>query len=300
MRDERGRVVMIDGEIVAPERATVSVYDRGFLYGDSVFEAMRTYEGVPFALADHVERLFRSAERVFIDIPVSREAIASEVLEAAAAALPVSNVVRVHCTRGTGPLALDPAEAHDPTRVILVEPAHLPSTADYREGIRALLVRTERVTDNTAAAGAKVANYLVSLLALREARATGAKEAIIVDGHGRVLEGTTSNVFAVTAGTVMTPPESEGILSGITRKYVLEAAGKLGIQVRITTMSTGDLLTADEVFVSSTIRELLPVVEVDGQPIGDGRPGAITRLVHEAFRKAGGLTGALPWEQPGP
>jgi branched-chain amino acid aminotransferase len=292
-------VVMIDGLIVSPDRAVLSVFDRGFLYGDSVYEVMRTYDGVVFALREHMERLFRSARQVFIDIPVSEEQLTSEVLQVAAALPGPSLSVRVHVTRGEGPLGHDFAAVHDPKRVIIAVPMHPPSDEDYRRGIAVALFRTQRTVDNTPAAGAKVANYLVSLLALREAHATGAKEAIIVDGRGRVLEGATSNVFVVRGGELVTPPESEGILSGITRSYLLRAAASIGISVRETSLTRGDLVDADEVFLSSTSREVLPVTTVDGSLIAAGQVGPVTRSIHRAFRKLGGLPPMLPGETPG-
>lgn len=299
MENRPGRLVMIDGSAVLPERALVSVYDRGFLYGDSVFEVLRTYDRKPFALEEHVERLFDSAARVAIEPAVSRETLQTEILEALGrSGAEGDSVVRVQITRGTGPLGLDPTFARNPTRVILVEPISLPPFDDYRNGIGVLLVRTERTADNTQAAGAKVANYLVSLLALRDAHAAGAKEAIIIDGRGRVLEGTTSNVFLVKDRVLLTPPETEGILPGITRRHLLDAASSVEIPVRITTLTSGDLTNADEVFISSTVREVLPVVRVGDQVIGDGVVGEVSRTIHRQFRKDGALPSLMPWEDP--
>jgi len=300
MENRPGRLVMIDGSAVQPERAVVSVYDRGFLYGDSVFEVLRTYDRRPFALEEHVQRLFESAARVAIDPAVSREALQAEIVDALQrSGAEGESVVRVQITRGIGPLGLDPSFARHPTRVILVEPISLPPFDDYRNGIGVLLVRIERTADNTQAAGAKVANYLVSLLALRDAHAAGAKEAIIVDGRGRVIEGTTSNVFLVKERVLLTPPETEGILPGITRRHLLEAAASIDLPVRITTLTSGDLINADEVFISSTVREVLPVVRVDDQVIGDGLVGKITRAIHRQFRKDCSLPSRMPWEDPG-
>ncbi len=290
------RFVVIDGQMVDAEHAVVSVYDRGFLYGDSVFEVLRSYQGAPFALAEHVARLFESARRVAIDSPISQQAMAGEIQGAVSSCSNAQCVVRVHLTRGSGPLGLDPSHARHPLRVVFVEPLVLPPIEDYRDGISVVLVRTERTADNTAAAGAKVANYLVSLLALRDAHARGAKEAIILDGRGRVLEGTTSNVFAVSRTTLLTPPENEGILPGITRRFLLRAAEELGIPLRITTLCAGDLTTADEVFVSSTVREVLPVVRINETTVGQGKAGVLTRAIHEKFRRMNGLPTEMPWQ----
>jgi len=201
------RIVSIDGTLHAPEDAKVSVYDRGFLYGDSVFETIRTYSGKCFALAEHMTRLERSAAMVGIPMPITPEAFAAEIvaaISAAQAGAPSSaapaadSYVRAMLSRGMGPLGLDPSAAVAPLRVILVEALQTPAAALYRDGIAVITVRTERAAD--AAHGAKVGNYLASLLALRAARAAGAHEALVLDAQGRILEGTTSNVFLVKAG----------------------------------------------------------------------------------------------------
>jgi branched-chain amino acid aminotransferase len=290
-----GRLVSIDGALRAPAQATVSVYDRGFLYGDSVFETVRTYGGAPFALDEHLARLARSAERVAMDLPVAVAVLRSEVLDALAQADNPESYARVMITRGTGPLGLEaPAEAR-PLRVILVEPLRLPPVAQYRQGISAITVRTERAAD--AAHGAKVGNYLASLLALREARRAGAAEALLLDGAGNVLEGTTCNVFVVEGATLRTPPEDAGILAGITRAHILTVARAAGMAVEEAVVSRARLLAAAEVFVCSSIRELVPVIAVDGIPIGRGTPGPVTRRLHTAFRRAVRAPGPDPWEQ---
>jgi branched-chain amino acid aminotransferase len=181
--------------------------------------------------------------------------------------------------------------------VILVEPLSPLPAALYRRGVKTITVRTPRAADE-AARGAKVSNYLTSLLALREARASDAHEALILNAAGEVLEGTTSNVFAVERGALVTPPEEAGILAGITRAHVIEAAGELGIPIRLETLSAARLAAADEVFITSTLREILPVTHVDGQPIGGGDPGPVTRAVHAGFRQKAGLGAEpMPWEE---
>jgi branched-chain amino acid aminotransferase len=279
------RIVILNGQVILAEAAAISVYDRGFLYGDSVFETIRTYGGKPFALGEHLARLERSAERVFIPLPASVEVIAAEVEKGLALAKNPESFVRVMLTRGTGPLGLDPDLAHDPSRVVLIEPFSPPLPEAYEEGIDAILVHAARATDASSAAGAKVANYLTSLLAIREARRKGATEAFIVDAHGAVLEGTTSNVFYVKEGALVTPPENAGILAGITRAYVLRAAADIGVTAELREVREPELFAADEVFISSTLREILPVVRLDGRAIAHGRPGPVTRRLHEAFRK---------------
>ncbi len=278
-------VVMLDGEVFAPEAARVSVFDRGFLYGDSVFETIRTYGGRPFELRAHLERLARSADRVFIDLPVSLEQVEDEVQRAVAAAANAESYIRVMVTRGSGELGLEPRDRVAPLRVVIVTPLSPPAPSAYARGIDVVTFRTRRTVDSTAAAGAKVANYLVSVLAMREARAVGAAEALVVDGEGCVVEGATSNVFALIDGRLVTPPEEAGILPGITRRRLLAAARQLELPLELRALPLDELCGADEVFVSSSIRELLPVVRVDGAPIGSGVPGPTTLSLLRQFRE---------------
>ncbi|MDP9035496.1 MAG: aminotransferase class IV, partial [Myxococcota bacterium] len=280
-----GRAVMIDGVLLSPENAKVSVYDRGFLFGDAVFEVLRTYGRKPFALEEHLSRLRRSAQSVFIELPVDEPTLNSEVLAALTAVGDTDgdSYVRIVVTRGIGPLTLDPHTAGCPARVILVEPVAPPPRAAYVSGIAVVLVPTRRAVEDTSAAGAKVTNYLPNLLALREAKGRAAQEALIVDVAGHVVEGATSNVFLVSAGVLCTPPVHAGILAGITRASILAAAADLRIPTAERTLLPEDIYAADEVFVTSSIREVLPVVLADGRAIGGGVPGHLTRAVHRRF-----------------
>jgi branched-chain amino acid aminotransferase len=298
-------VVFVDGERRSPERAVVSVYDRGFLYGDSVFEVIRTYGGQPFGLAEHVERLHRSAAKLAIELPWTPaaliEELAAEVREAGFA----ESYVRVVVTRGAGPLGLDTDLAERPTRVTLVHPLTLPPAQVYRDGIAVLVTSSARATDGTAAEGAKASNYLANLLALRAAKARGAYEPLFVEASGGsgerlVLEGGSSNVFAVFGDRLVTPPERR-ILSGVTRRYVLASAEAAGLRPEIADLPLSALLRADEACITSTVREIVPVVRVvDAErehSIGSGAPGPAVRRLHHAFRAHVGVAvGRMPWE----
>lgn len=280
-----GRLVSIDGRIVGSDEAVVSVYDRGFLYGDSVFETVRTYDQQPFALAEHLERLARSAAFVHIPLPVALGDLDREVRAVIQAAENVESYARIMLTRGTGPIGLDPTSPLVPLRVILVEPLQPPAPSLYEQGIGVILVQTQRAGDATGGT-AKVGNYLASVLALSKARAEGAHEALILNLRGEVAEGTTSNVFMVRDGAVVTPPLDAGILPGITRARLLAAARAEGIEIREAPIVPDELRSADEVFISSSIREVLPVVRIDGAPVGDARPGPITKALHRAFQRS--------------
>ncbi|HEX8790691.1 MAG TPA: aminotransferase class IV [Polyangiaceae bacterium] len=286
---ERGRVVSIDGVLRSPDQATVSAYDRGFLYGDAVFEVFRTYGGKPFALDEHLTRLRRSAERVFIPMPVDDGTLRLEIEEALGVAGNDESYVRLVLTRGSGPLSLDPDSASHPLRVLYVEPVVPPPRDAYVNGVALVSVHTRRATDETTAAGAKVSNYLANLLAMREAKGKGAHEALIVDARGHVVEGASSNVFVVSGGRLSTPPESAGILVGITRAHVLDAALALGIPVEERDLALDDVYGAEEAFITSSIRELVPVVRVDDRVIGKGAPGPTSRALHRRFRDDVGM-----------
>ena len=281
--------VSIDGRVVAGPDARVSVLDRGFLYGDSVFEVFRTYGGRPFAMKEHLERLERSAERIMISMPVSLQTLSEEVGATITEAQRGSNndwYVRVVLTRGSGPLTYDPSTARDPLRVIIVVPVTVPPPERYDKGASVVLAQASRPTDDARASGAKASNYLANLLVVHEAKQKGAHEAIVLGKRGQLLEGASSNLFVVKDGKVRTPIPEPGILVGITRATVLAAGVRLGIDIEETELFPDDLLSADEAFITSSIREVMPVVTADGQAIGDGKPGPITQQLRDGYLQA--------------
>lgn len=297
--------VWIDGARADDPR--VSVYDRGFLYGDSVFEVIRTYGGEPFGLAEHIARLHRSAHKIAMDLPWPEASLHEEVLANVREAAHPESYIRIVVTRGVGQLGLDPDLGGTPMRVVMIHPLTLPPQPVYREGVAVFIVTSTRATDGTAAEGAKASNYLANLLALREAKQHGAYEPVFVhnthkaDASGAawdVLEGGTSNVFAVFGDTLVTPPERR-ILGGITRKHVM-AAAKHVVEEPIPLTR---FRSADEVFLTSTIREIVPVVRIvepgGSHLVGRGVPGPKTRAIHRAFRAhVGAPTSPMPWEPP--
>ncbi|MGB3051062.1 MAG: aminotransferase class IV [Polyangiales bacterium] len=285
--------VAIDGEVFDRDEARVSVFDRGFLYGDSVFEVFRTYAGIPFAETEHLERLTRSAARLMIPMPVSIETLSSEVRATLDAAGEGDWYVRVIVTRGTGPLTYDPTTARGPLRVIIVAPVSVPPAEHYERGVAVALLEASRPTDDARASGAKASNYLANLLAVHEAMQKGAQEALMLGRDGQILEGASSNLFIVKDGKVRTPEPQPGILVGITRATVMAAAAQEGIEVEEGEVRPDDLFGADEAFLTSSIREVMPVVFADGRTIGSGTPGPLTKRLHAGYLRAVALaTGA--------
>lgn len=277
-------VIDIDGELFPPDQARISVFDRGFLYGDSAFEAMRTYAKRSFRERDHLDRLQRSCERLRIALPISLDELGRRVARAIEHSDLPECYIRIVVTRGSGPMGLDLTLASAPSVVVYALPLKLPEARIYREGIAVHLVHTVRSTDGGPAAGAKTSNYLASMLALDDARRGGASEAIIVDAHGHVVEGTTSNIFLVRDGALYTPPALAGILEGITRRTVFELAAARGMACREIELRAADLHAASEVFITSSIREIVPVVRVDDVVIGGGAPGPSTLALIDAYR----------------
>ncbi|MBW2458519.1 MAG: aminotransferase class IV [Deltaproteobacteria bacterium] len=292
------RRVLIDGVGYPPEGAKISAYDRGFLYGDSVFETVRTYGGRLFALTEHLARLVRSASQIGLRLPVSTEQLAEETERAVREGDNAESYARIMITRGSGPVDLDPMSAEQPLRVIFIAPLVTPPAAHYRDGITVHSVETVRASD--AAGSAKLGNYLASALALRLAREAGAVEALVVNRDGVVVEGPTSNVFMVRDGALVTPPLEIGVLEGITRGIVIQLAGELGLEVRFEAYPPEQVAQSDELFLTSSLREVIPVVLVDERQIGDGKPGPVTRSLHRAFRQHVGFDGLLPHEASAP
>jgi len=261
---------------------------------------LRTYGGRAFEEGEHLSRLGRSAERIGLALPWASARLSAEIgrvlaaagegREAGEAAAPGAApwnegelTVRLVVTRGSGELGLDPALAADPKVILLALPLHAPPLAAYREGVTVALVGDTPV-GRPREPSAKTGAHLAHVLALRQARAAGAHEALTVDRDGFVIEGASSNVFAVKAGAVATPPLDAGILPGVTRAVVLELARAAGLPVREERLRPGDLARADELFLTSTAREILPVTRVGGQPVGTGAPGPLTRRLHALFR----------------
>jgi branched-chain amino acid aminotransferase len=278
-------IVSVDGIIGPTESAQISIFDRGFLYGDSVYEVIRTYEGVPFELQRHLDRLHESAQRIAMRLPVGLEQLTEEVLQTHRASTNADSYLRVVVTRGAGPIGLDVSLAQNQRRFVIAKPLDevTPSDDVYVDGVKIALVSVRRNLRTAIDPQAKTGNYLNSVMALMEARKEGAFEAIMLGHKGHITEGASSNVFAVVGDTVLTPPLEAGILMGITRRVVLEVARENEIRILELPLTEDVLLNADEAFITSSIREIVPVVQVDDQVLGLGRPGPVVTKIRELF-----------------
>jgi branched-chain amino acid aminotransferase len=277
--------VHVGGRVVPPEQARVSVFDRGFLYGDSVYETIATVGGRPFALAEHLDRLARSGERIGLAVP-PRSALEQAIAVTLAAAGNEESRIRVMVTRGEGGGDLDPALALAPQLLVIVSPLHAPSAEMYDKGVSAEIVSVARNDPRAIDPAVKSGNYLNNVLALAEARRrSGAYEAILCAPSGSVAEGATSNLFAVQAGVVRTPALSVGILDGVTRGKVLGLCRDNGIAcAEVDHLAPDEVRSAQEVFITSSTRGVLPVTTVDRRPVGAGVPGPLTRRLIELYR----------------
>jgi branched-chain amino acid aminotransferase len=276
-------VASIDGSIVPLAEARTSVLDRGFLYGDAVFEALRTYRGRPDALDSHLARLEQSCAILRIALGITRAQFADEIERAIASVGAPDCYVRIMVTRGERPDGLAPAGAGPAHRVIIARPLTPTSDSLYERGIH---VRSTTAPPSPLWAGAKPAAYLNNMLALGRAQEVGADDAILLGAHGELLEGATSSLFLVKDGALLTPPLALGILPGITRDRVLASAATIGVPCREKLLHIHDAYRADELFLTSSVRLIVAVVSVDGMRVHDGQPGPITRRVAAAYRAA--------------
>jgi branched-chain amino acid aminotransferase len=280
-----GVFASINGHIAPPQEARISVFDNGFTFGDSVYETLRTYGGRPFALGRHLTRLRASAGRLGIAIPLPDDQLAGWLDELLARGANPESYIRFIVSRGVGDISYRFERVQGPTVVMVVKPYEPLPDACFSEGIAVVISGVRRNSPQALDPAIKSCNLLNNYLAVREAQAKGAMEALMLNEQGELAEGASSNVFVVKDGTVVTPPLSAGILAGITREVILGLARPLGIPMREWTLRVPDLLDADEAFVTSTLKEAAPIRLVGDRPIGTGRPGPITLRILAAFRE---------------
>ncbi|MBI3621886.1 MAG: aminotransferase class IV [Nitrospirae bacterium] len=280
------RVVSVNGRLQPAADARVSIFDRGLLYGDGIFETFRIYDGRPFRFNDHWRRLQRSTRSIGLRLPHTAAWFHRQIDTLLDANLLTDALVRLTITRGAGPAGLEPPTTVAPTIILFARPfAGYPKIL-YQRGLTVIIASIRRPPPSATPPYAKSLSYLGGILAKREAVQRGANDALLLSVEGHVCEGTTSNLFFVRAGTLYTPSVQTGLLQGITRQVVLELARRLKIPVRQGLFLPKTLLAANELFLTNTSYEVMPVVKVDGRRIGTGKPGPVTRRLHQAFQRA--------------
>jgi len=277
--------IYMNGQLVPERAAKVSVFDHGLLYGDGVFEGIRSYNGRVFMLEAHIDRLYRSAKAIDLTIPLSREGLTRAVVRTCKANRTLNGYIRLIVTRGVGSLGLNPYTCKTPQVIIISGAIQLYPPKLYEEGLSIITVGTLR--NHTEAVNPKIKslNYLNNILAKIEAINAGCMEAIMLNPQGFVAEATGDNVFAVRGKVLITPPPWCGTLDGITRNVVMQLASDRGFEAVEDVLTRYDLYTADEVFLTGTAAEVIPVVKIDRRTIGSGKPGAVTRQLAQAFHR---------------
>lgn len=277
--------IYIDGKYYPKEQARISVYDHGLLYGDGIFEGIRAYNGRVFRLEEHLERLYLSARSILIEVPLSRDEMREAILETLRRNKLEDSYIRLLVTRGVGDLGLDPRKCPKASVIIIADTIKLYPPETYENGLKLIIASTRKNSPDALSPRIKSLNYLNNILAKMEAYNAGAAEAVMLDRHGYLTECASENIFIVKDNVLFTPTAVVGILEGITRSVVMELGHKLGYEVQMAFLTAHDLYVADEVFVTGTGAELLPVVEIGGRQVGDGKVGPATRRLLDAFRQ---------------
>jgi len=284
-------VVFVNGTITDADRASVAVFDHGFLFGEGIYETLRTYAREPFLFERHLRRLRHSASLLALDVPWSDADLLADVRKTMAAQPGLTGpsgveeaYIRILVTRGVGDLSYNPAACPQPSLVIIVKPFPGQPERTFSQGIKIALVSVRRNHPQALNPEIKSNNLINNALAMQEAIRRGAEEALMLNQAGELAECAQSNVFLVRGGAVRTPPLTAGLLPGVTREYVLELAASLGLDAREARLTPDDLQAADEVFITGTTREVTPVVAVDNHRVWEGTPGPITTTLLSEFR----------------
>lgn len=286
--------VYLNGQLVDREKATLSVFDHGVLYGDGVFEGIRAYNGRVFKLREHLDRLSNSARAITLEIPMSKKALEEAVIITLRANKLRDAYIRLVVTRGEGDLGLDPRKCPKPTVFVITDRITLYPQEFYEKGLSVITSSVRRNIPEAVNPCIKSLNYMNNILAKVEAVRQNAPEAILLNREGYVAECTGDNIFLVKENTLLTPPTSAGALEGITRNIVMDIAkNKLKLLVKEELFTPYHLYVGDEVFLTGTAAEVVPVTEVDGRAIGDGKPGKTTLKLMKEFRELTRLTGVL-------
>ncbi len=277
-------IVNINGKISKTADAKISVFDRGFLFGDSVYEVIRTYEGIPLLLGEHLRRLWHSASKIEMPIRFSQEHIIREINTTLGELGVQSAYVRIMVSRGESPPFLDPTLSGPNNLIIIAMEFKEPPKEWYEKGVNVIISNIERTSIKAFDPNIKSGNYLNNVMAFMNAKKEGAFDAIMLNSLGHLTEGTTSNIWMVKDGRVYTPPLSAGLLDGITRKTILVLAKKNGLIVEQKNLNPDDLINADEAFITATTKEVVPITRVNNAPIGTGEPGKVTLSILNLYR----------------
>ncbi len=282
---EKELQVYVDGAFYPKSQAKVSVFDHGLLYGDGVFEGIRAYNGSVFKLKEHIDRLYRSAHMIMLEIPVSKEEMIQTVLETLRKNNLKDSYIRLVVTRGVGDLGLNPEKCSKPTIIVITDTIALHKGEAKEKGVTAMISWVKRDPVDATSHEIKSLNYLNSILAKIEANISGVDEAICLDKNGFVCEGVAENIFIVRNGRIFTPPSYTGALPGITAEEIAKLARKLGYEAKDKNITPYELFNAEEVFFTGTAAEIVPVREINKRTISNGKPGPITKRLMEEFAK---------------
>jgi branched-chain amino acid aminotransferase len=285
--------VNVNGQISDAEHASISVFDHGFLYGEGVYETLRTYNGEPFLFDRHLTRLRQSAAMIMLDVPFTDAEFLQRSAETMAAAGlgrghggPAEEAyIRILLTRGIGELTYDPSATPTPSLVIIVKPLPVPAAKDFENGVKVCMVDIIRNHPRSVNPLIKSNNLLNNALGMQQALARGGAEGVFRNYRGELSECSQSNLFIVKNGVVTTPALDAGLLAGITRAFVFEIGAAHGVTVEEAVLKDDDLFDADEAFFTSTTKELMPIVQVDDRTIGSGTPGPVTKKLLADFRR---------------
>lgn len=277
--------IYISGKLYDKADAKISVYDHGLLYGDGVFEGMRSYGGKVFRLAAHLDRLWDSARAIWLEVPISKVEMAKAVTDTLATNGIKDGYIRLIVTRGAGALGLDPNKCSDPQVIVIADHIQLYPKEMYDQGLSIITASTIRNHSAALSPRIKSLNYLNNIMAKIEGLQAGCVEALMLNAKGEVAECTGDNIFIVRDGTLLTPPIDAGILEGITRDAVIDMAGEMKIPVKQIPLVRHDIFIADECFLTGSAAEIIPVVKLDSRKIGDGKPGPLTRKLTERFHQ---------------
>ncbi len=277
--------VYIDGKLYPKSEAKISVFDHGLLYGDGVFEGIRVYSGRIFRFAQHIDRLYESANSIGLAIPLNRGEMDKAVIDTVKTNGFREAYIRLVVTRGVGDLGIDPKKCKKGTVIIIVDKIQLYPERLYKEGIKVVTAATRRFSPDMVNPLTKSLNYLNNILAKMEANLAGCPESLMLNAQGLVAECTADNIFIVRNGELLTPAPDQGILLGVTRRAAMEIARGFGIPVRELPLTRHDIYSADECFLTGTGAELVPVISLDERKIGNGRPGPLTAKLLKEFRK---------------